>query len=96
VIWLLSVLLAAQAPSPSPGGPDTIALLEIEPAPGTELPVGREVRIEQVSSTLLQSTDKAAIMLALQDQSGRNLKGKAAQVKRAVKRGGASSPWKTA
>jgi hypothetical protein len=45
MIWLLSGLLAAQAPSPSPGGPDTIALLEIEPAPATELTAGREVRI---------------------------------------------------
>jgi hypothetical protein len=87
VIWLLSGLLAAQAPSPSPRVPDTIALLEIDPAPAIELTAGRETRIRARVEYLLQSTDKAAIMLALQDQSGQNLTGKTAQVKRAVKRG---------
>jgi hypothetical protein len=37
VIWLLSGLLAAQAPSPSPAATDAIALLEIAPVPGTDL-----------------------------------------------------------
>jgi hypothetical protein len=66
--------------------PDTIVLLEIEPPPGTELTAGREFRIRARVEYFLQSTDKAAIMLALQDHSGPNLEGKTAQVKRAVKR----------
>jgi hypothetical protein len=37
VIWLLSGLLAAQAPSPAPDATDATALLEIEPVPGTDL-----------------------------------------------------------